>query len=460
MNAKRRAGSLLLGVVLAGCAGTPGTLTPTDSSMAPNPIITTVPTATPAPTAAALTTSPLVAPSPTAVPLPEPTAAPTPASCVTLNDYVVVTGDTLWDIAVRNNTTLAALLAANSQVRDSRLIHRGDRLTISLLDLWSSARTLSSAFGINRHGQIVGRGAGAAIVWHDGETAALGSLGGSAGMAAAINNNGQVVGESATASYDDHAFLWQDGEMKNLGTLGGTSSEAGDINERGQVVGSSSTASGDTHAFLWQDGTMTDLGSLGGRGSWALAMNDRGQVVGHSTTVAGALHAFLWQDGGMTDLGTLGGSDSEATAINDRGQIVGHSMTKSGATHAVLWQDGVMTDLGTLGGESSWAFAINEEPDRFGGVTRGATWRRTRNAINERGEFVSWPRPLRWGVHSLGERPTRFVRRPSMCDVGTTPRGRGSTTCSQRVQFDFRPGWPCTARSDPVKTRSAQSRPV
>jgi Tol biopolymer transport system component len=47
-----------------------------------------------------------------------------------LEAYVVVAGDTLWDIAVRHGVTLAVLLAANPQIRDRGLIHPGDRITI------------------------------------------------------------------------------------------------------------------------------------------------------------------------------------------------------------------------------------------------------------------------------------------------------------------------------------------
>ena len=80
----------------------------------------------------------------------------------------------------------------------------------------------------------------------------------------------------------------------DLGTLGGTFSDARAINERGQVVGESTTASGEEHAFLWQDGTMSDLGTLSGDQSEANGINNRGQVVGGSTTATGDFHAVLW----------------------------------------------------------------------------------------------------------------------------------------------------------------------
>ncbi len=80
----------------------------------------------------------------------------------------------------------------------------------------------------------------------------------------------------------------------DLGTLGGTFSDARAINERGQVVGESTTATGEEHAFLWQDGTMSDLGTLSGDQSEANGINNRGQVVGGSTTATGDFHAVLW----------------------------------------------------------------------------------------------------------------------------------------------------------------------
>jgi probable HAF family extracellular repeat protein len=248
MNAKRRAASLLLGVLFAACAGSPAIPTPAGSSPlvpSPTPIRTTVPTATPAPTAAALTASPLVAPTPTAVPLPGPTAAPTPSSCVTLNEYVVVTGDTLWGIAHRHEVTLDALLAANPQVRDRRLIRPGERIAIppSAIDLGTPDGYQSAALD--------------------------------------INNSGQIVGRIQSASGRWRAFLWQDGAMTDIGTLGGSSSEARAINNLGQVVGGSSSATNAGRGFLWQDGVMTDLGTLGGViATVPMDINDQGQVVG------------------------------------------------------------------------------------------------------------------------------------------------------------------------------------
>lgn len=103
----------------------------------------------------------------------------------------------------------------------------------------------------------------------------------------ALNAWGHVVGWAETAGGAEHAVLWRDGRTVDLGTLGGADSRAAAINEWGQVVGWAETATGARHAFLWQDGRMTDLGALdptapAGASSAAVDVNNRGQVLGTS----------------------------------------------------------------------------------------------------------------------------------------------------------------------------------
>jgi len=198
---------------------------------------------------------------------------------------------------------------------------------------------------INNHGWAVGsvptEGGTAyhAVLWRDGVTQDLGTLGGRYSYAAAVNDRGQIVGVSQTASGGWHAYLWQHGVMRDLGLDGAT-----DINDRGQVVGGTSLASG-YHAYRWDRGDVTDLGALAPEYSEALAVNRLGHAVGRSNHESSYLHAFLYRTT-MTDLGTLGGPYSEAVAVNDRDQVVGMSDDAGGQLHGFRWSAGTMTDLG------------------------------------------------------------------------------------------------------------------
>ena len=385
MNAKRGAASLLLGVLLAACAGTPATPTPV-GSLSPVPITTPGPTAIPAlpnasPVASpAASTAPTPVPTPAskAAPTPRPTVAPAPSSCAKPKVHVVVSGDTLWDIARQYGVTLQALLAANPQITDRSLIRVGEEVTISPIDLGTLGGDGSVAHAINNRGQVVGGGEMAsryyhAFLWQDGVMTDLGTLeGDDSSGATAINDHGQVVGWSVGPSGQVRAFLWEAGVMTDLGSLGWDKPMPTAINNRGQVVGVSYMPGGFPRAFLWQDGVMTDLGlPEGARSSSASDINDRGQIVGES--LYGSLfHAVLWQDGVLTDLGTLGGTGTlvgtgaSAVAINERGVILGVSESASRALHPVLWQDGVLTDLGTLTSSRTYANGLNEQGQVIG----------------------------------------------------------------------------------------------
>ncbi len=150
---------------------------------------------------------------------------------------------------------------------------------------------------------------------------------GEASVVSSINNSGEVAGAVTFPNGYYNAIMWKDGETKNLGTLGGNYSKASGINDNGQIVGYSSLSQIDddsvTHPFLWENGVMKDLGSFGGDFSTASDINIKGQIVGVSSISEGSSHAFIWENDFMKDLGKLGGSYSEASGINDNGQVVG-----------------------------------------------------------------------------------------------------------------------------------------
>jgi probable HAF family extracellular repeat protein len=236
----------------------------------------------------------------------------------------------------------------------------------------------SQAYGINNRGQIIGFAENgihdstckmpfqviryAATRWEpDGYVRELDPLpGDTVSFAFGINNHGDVVGVSGSCSDvsfppnatpgGPHAVLWRrDGDVINLGSLPGDAMNnvAGSINDRGQVVGTSALKDGTVHSFLWtRRAGMKDIGSFPGAvvtvTPCCRSINDRGEAVGFSVDgKTGNLRAFIWRRGVMTDLNTLVPANSPlyllmAQVINARGEIVGLGQTKTGDVHGFL----------------------------------------------------------------------------------------------------------------------------
>lgn len=171
------------------------------------------------------------------------------------------------------------------------------------------------AFAINAGGQAVGEldtaGASTAALFANGTATSLGALvPGAISSAYGINNLGQVVGSSYLVPNDvqspTHAFLYSNGVMSDLGVLAGaTGTEANALNDHGLIVGDASFADGSSRAVAWVNGHIVDLSGLGGAG-WALtyagSVNQLNQI-GGSGLHNGVSEGFIltprpaWQGG-------------------------------------------------------------------------------------------------------------------------------------------------------------------
>ena len=203
------------------------------------------------------------------------------------------------------------------------------------------------AYGINDSGEVIGEGGSSALLWSNGNSTDLGSLGGTSGTTqpTAINNAGEVVGYSYLPDGNFRGFYWINGVMTALGTLGGDWSQAYGINSAGQITGTAYTKGNlGAHAFLCGNGAMKDLGTLGDAYSTGTSINTNGVVVGYASVPDSSetlvYHAFLYSGSKMQDLNKLipaksGWVLTQANGINDSGEIVGYGMI-NGQEHGFL----------------------------------------------------------------------------------------------------------------------------
>ncbi len=108
--------TILVAAVVGGCGGSSATATPSAQPSTPS-------SSTAAPSEAPSTSAAPATAAPTAKATPKP-----PSGGYTV--YVVKSGDTLYAIAKRFGTTVAAIQALNPSIKDPAMIHPGQKIKI------------------------------------------------------------------------------------------------------------------------------------------------------------------------------------------------------------------------------------------------------------------------------------------------------------------------------------------
>src|SRR4029077_6301367 len=161
----------------------------------------------------------------------------------------------------------------------------------------------------------------------------------------AINDAGQIVGRHSAGNNAFHAFAYLNGQTAALGTLGGANGEALALNKNGQIVGDSDISEGPAHAFVFDHSKLKDLGTLPGfdNASYARGVNNAGDIVGESDS-ADQKRAFLFTRGQLVELDKLAENLSDAGfssldvayGISDKGLIVGYGTGSDNLTAAFV----------------------------------------------------------------------------------------------------------------------------
>ncbi len=173
--------------------------------------------------------------------------------------------------------------------------------------------------------------------------------GGTLTTARGINNHGEIVGAYRIVP-PRHALLIKDGQYIPLApttVLGTNFSEAFKSNDRGDVVGQFIGDDGFTHGFLLSKGVVTTLDFPGASDTLALGINESDTVVGYWDLLDAngnllAIHGFKWKDGVFTEVNFPGSADTAIFGINARGDLVGgwDSGVTSSAEHGFVCSKG------------------------------------------------------------------------------------------------------------------------
>lgn len=220
--------------------------------------------------------------------------------------------------------------------------------------------------------------------------------GGTLTTARGINNHGDIVGAYRTTP-PRHALLIRKGQFIPLApttVLGTDSSEAFQINDRGDVVGWFND--GFFHGFLLSQGVVTTLDFPGASDTYAYGIDESGTVIGQWDLLDASgntlvVHGFTWNNGAFTEFNFPGSGDTYLFGTNARGDLVGG------------WDPGITSPI-----EHGFVCSKTGQCVSFDVPFTGATATQA-NCINANGKIAGAYIDVNGGIHAFLLDRTNFT---------------------------------------------------
>jgi uncharacterized membrane protein len=256
--------------------------------------------------------------------------------------------------------------------------------------------TLTTARGINNHGEIVGSYRVVpprhALLIKGGQYIPLAPttvLGNHYSEALKSNDRGDVVGLYIGDDGFTHGFLLSGGAVTTLDFPGASDTSAYGIDESGTVVGQWDLldSNGNTlivHGFRWENGSFAQVDFPGSGDTYLFGINARGDLVGGwDPGITSPLeHSFVCSKGQCFSFDFPGAPLTQADDINALGQIAGTYIDAGGAQHAFLAGGANFTSFDFPGAVATAAWGINSAGQIVGNYF---------NADNVRHGFLAQP---------------------------------------------------------------------
>jgi len=249
-------------------------------------------------------------------------------------------------------------------------------LSYGLIDFPRS--TASTAFGINKKGDVVG-GYGPVPPpgwfettgdWLKGNTYhTLAFPGAAYSVPYGINDKRVIVGFYDLAGDGDaRGYQYKAGKFTTIDYPGAPFTAPDAINNSGEIIGIYIDNSNIQHGFTLKDGVYTSIDVPNSYDTEPRGINSKGVIVGDYYDFNNIQHGFIYQDGQFTTVDYPGTTNTVLSGINDAGQMIGTygdglivAGIDWGTSNIFLLDQGTFTPLALPLGDVqvTWSYAMN-----------------------------------------------------------------------------------------------------